>query len=98
MPITVSGVFGPNATIEAGNVLSIPRANLPVLSSSDDNTDGAEVVFAVLEKLVNTNVPLTSGNIIASSSTTLVNNNQLRKTYNFVLTVGNVALSGLDVV
>lgn len=97
MAITLSGVFGPSASIATSNLV-IPKANLPVLSSGDDDSDGAEVVFALLEKMVNSPVPLTSGNITATSSTSLTGSNQLRKTYTFTFTVGNIALSGLDVV
>ena len=97
MAITVSGVFGSSASIATSNLV-IPKANLPVLSGSDSDSDGAEVVFALLEKMVNSPVPLSSGNITATSSTSLNGNNQLRKTYTFTFTVGDIALSGLNVV
>lgn len=97
MAITVSGVFGASASIATSNLV-IPKANLPVLSSSDTDSDGAEVVFAILEKMVNSPVPLSSGNITATSSTSLTGSNQLRKTYTFTMTVGDIALSGLNVV
>ena len=95
MALTVSQVFGSSASIESGDVLSIPRSNLAVLEGADDNDSGAEVVFALLEKLKD--APLSSGNITVRSSTSLVNGNQLRKSYTFSFTVGDIALSGLNV-
>ena len=98
MSLTVANVFGTGASLD-GTVFSIPTNNLAVISGVDtDWTNGAEAVFALLEHLAtSTPLPLTSGNISSSVSTTLVNTNQLRKTYTFTMTVGDIALNTLDV-
>ena len=98
MSLTVANVFGAGASLDSTE-LSIPTNNLAVISGvSADYSNGAEAVIALLEHLAtSTPLPLTSGNITSSTSTTLINTNQLRKTYTFTMTVGDIALKDLDV-
>mgnify|MGYP006301609605 CR=1 FL=1 len=100
--VALTGIFGSGATITAsGNsVLSIPRVNLPVLTSSDTDANGQEVVFALLERLTSASgiTALSSGNITAVSTTNLASASTLAKTYTFSLTLGNIPYSGIDVV
>jgi len=99
MSLTIAEVFGAGSSLD-GSTLSIPTDNLAVIAGvSADYSKGAEAVFAVLDHLAtSTVVPLSSGNIQSSVSTTLLNETQLRKTYTFTLTVGDIELSQLDVV
>lgn len=100
--VALTGIFGSGATIAgSGNtVLMIPRANLPVLTSSDTDAAGQEVVFALLERLTSSSgiVALSSGNITASSNTNLISATTLSKSYAFTLTLGNIPYSGIDVI
>lgn len=99
MSLTIAEVFGAGASLD-GTELIIPTNNLSVISGvSADFSKGAEAVFAVLDHLAtSTEVPLSSGNIQSSVSTILLNDTQLRKTYTFTLTVGDIELNQLDVV
>ena len=99
MAMSIQEVFGSGASLNA-SALSIPTNNLAVISGvTADYTNGAEAVFAILEHLANdTSVPLSSGYITSSVSTSLTSGNKLRKSYSFVFNVGNIALNDLDVV
>lgn len=95
----VTDVFGVGTYVDETTV-SIPTDNLAVISGvTNDYIQGEEIVFALLEHLATgTTLPLSSGNITSSVSTNLVNSNQLRKTYTFTMTVGDIQLNALDVV
>jgi hypothetical protein len=103
MSLTIEDVFGSGATVNDGgdgNIV-IPINNLAVISGvSADYSNGAEVVFAILDHFVTgTDVPLASGNIEGAVSTSLLEGGtQLRKSYSFNMTLGDIELSSLDVV
>ncbi len=93
----VSDVFA-GATISGGNVV-IPTGTLPGFSTGNNVSEGAQLVYGLLNAL-NKKVVESNLNNISTGSTLVFNNGVFVKSYNFGvnLSVGDTTVEGLDVV
>lgn len=93
----ISDVFA-GATISGGNIV-IPTGTLPGFSTGNDVSEGAQLVYGLLNAL-NKKVVESNLNNISTGSTLVFNNGVFVKSYNFGvnLSVGDNTVEGLDVV
>lgn len=93
----ISDVFA-GATISGGNVV-IPTGTLPGFSTGNNVSEGAQLVYGLLNAL-NKKVVESSLNNISTGSSLVFNNGVFIKSYNFGvnLSVGDNTVEGLDVV
>lgn len=93
----ISDVFA-GATISGGNVV-IPTGTLPGFSTGNDVSEGAQLVYGLLNAL-NKKVVESNLNNISTGSSLVFNNGVFVKSYNFGvnLSVGDNTVEGLDVV
>jgi hypothetical protein len=93
----ISDVFA-GATISGGNVV-IPTGTLPGFSTGNNVSEGAQLVYGLLNAL-NKKVVESSLNNISTGSSLVFNNGVFVKSYNFGvnLGVGDNTVEGLDVV
>lgn len=93
----ISDVFA-GATISGGNIV-IPTGTLPGFSTGNDVSEGAQLVYGLLNAL-NKKVVESNLNNISTGSSLVFNNGVFVKSYNFGvnLSVGAATVDGLDVV